>query len=346
VVIDELGFFTATDGRPTDTEMLRVARGRVATTGGKILILSSPYGQTGALWDLYRKHYGQDTSSTLVWQATAPEMNPTLPLDYLARMAESDPDAYQSEVLGQFRAGVSTLLDPENLSRCVDQDVRERTAQPGCQYGAFCDPASGTGKDKFAVAIAHYDPARQLTIVDALRSWTPPFNPSGVIEEAAGFLKSYGVESVTGDRYGVGFVEEQFRMHGFFYRYSELDRSGIYLHFLPLVNAHSVCLLDIPELLRELRGLERRRGPSGKDRVDHRSNAHDDLSNACAGAAVLVARWAAEPGLFWIDLDGPPRTAEQIAQQQAYEDQQQYEAGVEWLQAQVRRQDGCYFPGD
>jgi hypothetical protein len=35
VVIDELAFFTATDGRPVDTEMLRAARGRVATTGGQ-----------------------------------------------------------------------------------------------------------------------------------------------------------------------------------------------------------------------------------------------------------------------------------------------------------------------
>jgi hypothetical protein len=40
VIIDELAFFTATDGRPTDVEMLRAARSRVATTGGKILILS------------------------------------------------------------------------------------------------------------------------------------------------------------------------------------------------------------------------------------------------------------------------------------------------------------------
>jgi hypothetical protein len=37
VVIDELAFFVSTDGRPTDTEMLRAARGRVATTGGKVM---------------------------------------------------------------------------------------------------------------------------------------------------------------------------------------------------------------------------------------------------------------------------------------------------------------------
>src|SRR5262249_20680775 len=82
VVIDELAFFTATDGRPVDTEMLRAARGRVATTGGKLIILSSPYAQTGALYELHRKHFGRDDSDVLVWQASAPDMNPSLPADY------------------------------------------------------------------------------------------------------------------------------------------------------------------------------------------------------------------------------------------------------------------------
>jgi len=42
--------------------------------------------------------------------------------------------------------------------------------------------------------------------------------------------------------------------------------------------------LDGP-LLCELRGLERRRGPSGKDRVDHAPGSHDDRANALAGVA-------------------------------------------------------------
>jgi hypothetical protein len=48
-------------------------------------------------------------------------------------------------------------------------------------------------------------------------------------------------------------------------------------------------LLDLPDLLRELRGLERRRGASGRDRVDHAPGAHDDWANAAAGALVAVA---------------------------------------------------------
>ena len=98
----------------------------LATTGGKLIVLSSPYGQSGALWDLHRRHYGRDDSPTLVWQASAPAMNPTLSADYLQRMEQEDPEAYRSEVLGEFRAGISTFLDPDALADVVEAGVRER----------------------------------------------------------------------------------------------------------------------------------------------------------------------------------------------------------------------------
>ena len=127
VVLNELGFYLSSEGNPMDTEMLRASRPCLATTGGRLVILSSPYAQAGALYDLHRRHFGQDDSDTLVWKASAPEMNPTLPSDYLERMAKDDPEAYQSEVLGEFRAGVSALFsDSDVLEAAVDRGVKER----------------------------------------------------------------------------------------------------------------------------------------------------------------------------------------------------------------------------
>jgi hypothetical protein len=285
VVIDELAFFTATDGRPTDREMLRVARGRLATTGGKLIVLSSPYGQAGALWDLYRAHYSRDDSATLVWQASAPEMNPTLPADYLERMEADDPEAYRSEVLGEFRAGVSTFFDPEAIDAVVVPDRRELPPSRELAYLAFVDPSGGRS-DAFTLAVGHREGGR--AIVDVLRAWRPPFNPSGVVEECAAVLQSYGVRAVVGDRYAGEWPREQFRAKGVWYEVATKDRSQLYLDLLPAVNAGTVELPDVPELLRELRGLERRRGPSGRDRVDHRPGSHDDLANAVAGALVML----------------------------------------------------------
>jgi hypothetical protein len=286
VAVDELAFFRSSDGYPTDVEMLRAVRPTLATTGGRLIVLSSPYGQAGALWELHRRHFGQDDAPVLVWQASAPDMNPTLPKDYLQRMAEDDPEAYRAEVLGEFRAGVATLLDPEALEAVVPRGVRERPPIAGSRYCAFADPSGGRA-DRFAVAVAHAEGDGGV-VLDAVRAWAPPFNPSGVIAEAAALMRGYGITTVRGDRFGGEFVAEGFRGHGIRYEPAPLDRSAIYLELLPRVNAGAVQLLDLPELLRELRGLERRRGASGRDRVDHIPGAHDDLANAAAGALVAA----------------------------------------------------------
>lgn len=296
-ILNEFGFFVSTENIPQDKNMLQAIRPTLATTGGKLIILSSPYAQAGALFDLYRMHYGKEESSVLIWKASAPEMNPTLPKNYLERMQLEDPEAYASEVLGEFRAGLSTFIDPATLETCVDREVRERLPQGETVYCGFVDAASGTGKDAFTVGIAHGDGDK--TILDVVRAWRAPFNPSGVIAEAAELFKRYGVHEVQGDKYAPGFVSEGFRANGITYTYSDHDRSGIYLELLPLLNSGKVVLLDHSDLLRELRGLERRRGTSGRDRVDHRPGSHDDLANSAAGCLVMANKPACEP---WIEI--------------------------------------------
>ncbi len=74
------------------------------------------------------------------------------------------------------------------------------------------------------------------------------------------------------------------------YAVAEKDRSQLYLALLPTVNSASVEIPDDATLLRELRGLERKRGSSGRDRVDHRPGAHDDRANALAGVVSLLMK--------------------------------------------------------
>lgn len=299
VVCDELGFFTSTENIPTDKDMLRALRPTLATTGGKLIVFSSPYGQDGALWDLHRNNYGKDDAPVLVWQASAPEMNPKLPANYLERMAQDDPEAYRSEVLGEFRAGVSTFLDPQAIQDCVDQGVRERAPLSDMTFVGFADPSGGR-HDRFVCAVAHAD--GQRAVLDAVRIWTPPFNPSGVTAEACEFFKSYRVTQIHGDTYSAEYCAEQFRQGGIDYIPSERNRSEIYLELLPLINSERAVLLDHADLLRELRGLQRKRGTSGKDKVDHRgAGSRDDVSNACAGALVLAGAPVREPGIYVFD---------------------------------------------
>ncbi|MGH9867914.1 MAG: hypothetical protein ACREAA_07105 [Candidatus Polarisedimenticolia bacterium] len=305
VLMDEPGHY----GAGVDVEMLRAVRPTVSTTGGKIVLLSSPRGQAGLLYDLHKKYFGTDDPSILVWQAPAKLMNPTLDDAVLDRMRRDDPEGAEAEVEGRFMAGLSNLFEVEAVEACVVSGRRELAPLSGVRYAAFCDPAGGSGTDSYTLAVAHRD--RERVIVDAVREWRPKFNPSSVTAEAATVLKSYGVQRVTGDRFGGEFPRELFRSHGIQYEVAEEDRSGLYLAMLPAVNAGLVELLDIPALATQLRMLERRRAPSGKDRVDHPRCAHDDVANAVAGAVYLLRGKVESGALAFMRLRRAQREAEQ-----------------------------------
>ena len=288
-VLDELAYFTSGEGYATDVEMLRAIRPTLATTDGRLVILSSPYGQSGSLWELHKRHYARDDAPVLVWQADAPTMNPTLPLDYLERMREDDPEAYRSEVLGDFRAGLSSLLDVDAIQACVATGRLELAPVDGVTYQAFVDPSGGR-VDAFTVAIGHR--VAETIVVDVARAWRAPFNPTGVVGECAALLARYRVRSVTGDRYAGEWPREAFRAHATAYAPATKPKSDLYLDLLSTINSGAIEIPDDPMLLRELRGLERRRESAGRDRVDHAPGAHDDRANAVAGLAALLSHVA------------------------------------------------------
>ncbi len=86
VICDELAFWVNKDtGANPDTRVINALRPRMATIPGALLLrISSPYARRGALWDAYRKHYGQDDDPVLVWQAPTVAMNPAVDRQVIA----------------------------------------------------------------------------------------------------------------------------------------------------------------------------------------------------------------------------------------------------------------------
>jgi hypothetical protein len=174
-------------------------------------------------------------------------------------MRDDDPEAYRSEVLGEFRTGVASLLDPDVLQACV-VDRLELPPADTVYYAAFCDPSGGS-RDAFTCAIAHADGER--VVIDCVRAWSAPFNPSGVVAEVAELLATYRISCVTGDRYAGQWPGEACRSHAIEYEVAELDRSRLYLELLPMVNSSGT--LVVPIHLNPNRRLEWVEAAEGKE---------------------------------------------------------------------------------
>jgi hypothetical protein len=286
-VLDELAFFRLEGKATSDVEMqASLRRGMLAFPSPRLVKISTPYLADGVLYDDFVRAFGKDDPDLLVWRATSMQMNPTLTAARLERERRLDPVRYAREYEAAFDSSLAALLAPEAIDACVIEGRREMQPVAGVTYEAFADPSGGRA-DAFTLAVGHRGGGR--AVVDALRAWPAPFNPTGVVEEAAALLRAYRVSRISGDRYAGEWPREAFAKHSVTYSPAEAAKSELYLALVPMVNSGSIELLDEPLSLRQLRLLERRRGPSGRDAVDHPNGGHDDSANAVAGLAALLA---------------------------------------------------------
>jgi hypothetical protein len=289
VIADELAFWSTNEyAANPDTEILDAVRPGLATTGGPLFMISSPYARRGALWDLFEKHFGPEgDEAILVARGSSREFNPTLKESVVTRAYERDQASAQAEYGAEFRSDLEAFVNADAVNNCVVKGLYERKPVRGVQYVGFCDPSGGS-QDSFTLAIGHKDHGRQIIIVDAIREVTPPFDPSSVCEEYARLLHSYQVGTVHGDRYAGMWPVEQFNRFSIRYEQSAKPKSDLYVDMLPLLNSAQVHLIEHTRTVNQIISLERRTARSGKDSIDHPPGHHDDCANAVAGLCSTI----------------------------------------------------------
>lgn len=289
-ICDEVAFWMIENSANPDTAILDALRPGLATTGGPLMVISSPHAKRGELYNTYRRDYGA-AGDRLVLVAKAPSraFNATLPQRVVDRAYERDAAVASSEYGGEFRDDIAAYITREIVEACVSLGVFERGHISSFTYKAFVDPSGGLN-DAMTLAIAHNDGG--MAVLDAMRERKPPFSPEAVVEDFCTTLKAYGISEVTGDRYAGEWPREQFRKHGVTYLLAENTRSDLYRDMLPVLNSGKADLLESATLLTQIVGLERRVARGGRESIDHPPNGHDDLANAVAGVISLVAERA------------------------------------------------------
>jgi hypothetical protein len=306
-VFDEVSYWRNDFSSRPDSEVFRAVKPALASMPGSLLIgISSPYRRVGLLWQKFKRHWGK-AGSVLVVKAPTTTLNPGIDRQVIAEALEDDPAAARAEWLAEFRDDLSDFVSREVVEALVDVGVFERPPVGGRTYGAFTDPSGGSS-DSFTLAIVHQE--GEAGVLDVLRERTPPFSPEAVVEEFSGVLRSYGISTVTGDRYAGQWPGEAFKKRGIRYETSARTKSEIYLEALPLLNGSKLDLLDNVRLVTQICGLERRTARGGRECIDHGPHGHDDLANAALGALLLCRRPALGPvfGFARIVIGSPART--------------------------------------
>jgi hypothetical protein len=280
----------------SDSEILNAVRPTLATTGGPLIMISSPYRKSGELWETFKQFGPDGDPHILVAHGASRTFNPTLPQRVIDRAMQRDEAAARAEYGAEFRSDISDFVSRDAVQACVDAGVRERPPQPNITYAAGVDSSGGT-HDSAALAIGHVE--NGVVVVDALREIPAPHDPESAADEMCRLLATYRVHRVTGDRYAGRWTAQAFEKRGVEYQHSDLSKSQAYSDALPRINAKTIRLLDLDRCVNQLCALERRTTRGGRDSIDHPANGSDDVANAVAMLAAQFNVTAVQGGA-WI----------------------------------------------
>ena len=279
----------AADGSAwSDKDLLTALTPGLATTRNPLLaIISTPGPRRGIIaeakaeWD-----EGKRKPGVLLLHGPTRSLNPTISEETIADLIMANP-LLESEFSASFFADAGAWLPAHVLSDEVVAGLPERREPGGGDLFAFCDLASGGGRDGAGLAVAERLPDGRAALIDAWH-WTPPFTPEAAIAEGAAALKALSINAVSGDLVSKGFQAEAWARHGIAYRENSTSASDLYAAVLGPVLAGRVDWINHPVMIAEFRGLVESARATGKPRVTHPGGQHDDLANSAAGALVLA----------------------------------------------------------
>lgn len=296
---DESAWWKSEEGAYNqDVKVWKAVRSRFATLARlrpKRLLLSSPNEEQGVLYDEWKK---RETSKALVIKAPTWVLNPSIEQEFLDKEQEKDPDGFMQEYGAEFGKpeGGNIFLPPEVIDNCVERGVIQRAPEPGREYVAWIDAAFK--KDRFVFGIGHLDAmnAQSKVIIDHLRSWTPrtvkgrktrPLDDDEIVTEIAKDLKVYTTDRVHGDQHCDVVLKGKFQKAGIQFveaPVSDPEKNEAFKNLRGALRSGLVSLLDVPELVKDLKGLIKSVSKTGHVNIQapKRKGCYDDAANVAA----------------------------------------------------------------
>lgn len=323
--LDEAAFFRdAQTGVVNDTDCYKAVAARVR--GGQIWIGSTPWAESGLLFDLFRANW--NAPKTALAAKVPTELMRTDPevLGNVARERARDPENARREFDAEFLGSAESLLAGVDIDAAIDTGVEEREPT-----GGMCAMAIdlGTRHDRTAIGIAHLErlsrpkgPPDDVLVVDVLRTMTPKpgerVDLDEVEREVWELWKRFGKPKVMHDIYLADALAPRLRARGIECVEASMAPAAQARRGTSLAGkfrARTIRLVDNAIMRRELKEVRLTRHSGGRLSIaaPNRKGAHDDcvdvLMLLCDGVVGLVpggnitvsyrVRFAREP----LDID-------------------------------------------
>lgn len=281
LVMDEAAHFVSeTDGFQTAERVWVAMVPSTAQFGehARILLCSTPYGQTGLFADVYGRAATGELEDAVAQHATTREANPTISDAFLAVEEARDPDGFRSEYLAEFMGSGDAFIDFERVDA-----TRWPIADPDDAHAwvAGLDPAFS--RDPFGVALVGRAESGALVVgpVLGLRAG----GEFAVLDEVAAVCLRYDARAVT-DQFAAAAVVDRLRAAGVGVTVNTMSaqsKTQVFQELRPQLYNGRLPLPDVSALDAELRRL-RTRYTAGSAAVTNPrvGGSHGDMAQALA----------------------------------------------------------------
>lgn len=230
-LLDEAAFFRdETSGSVNDKAIFSALVPRLLP-GGQILVLSSPYLESGVLYEEFSRNHGQPRTALAAHCPTLVMRDDAETRAMVERERLRDPDNARREFDAEFMpAGSGLVFDPAALRACVDESLPLRL--PPTRTGVVSGFDFGPLRDATAGAVVRFGEAGRIECAETFvrrPAKNAPLVPSVVVGEFCRFARAHGAREVHADHYYRASVEEHVRDAGLVFVPAPAGNTGVVL---------------------------------------------------------------------------------------------------------------------
>jgi hypothetical protein len=197
-------------------ELLESIRPSLIVNAGKLLLLSSPSGKEGPLFEAWQNR--GENPDVFVWRAPSQAMNPAIDPKLLAREKKRGDSYFRREYLAEFVEATNPFLPELAITDAIQKGVTE--FPPDTQeYQVFGAVDTADKRDSNALAVTtvrDFSGVRKVVVLKT-REWKP--GPTGhnvlkILEEMGQIFRDYRVSRARGDQKNMSACESIFGRYG------------------------------------------------------------------------------------------------------------------------------------
>ncbi len=205
-VMTEASFFRDRDFAVNDAEIYRALLPRILP-GGQLILESTPWAESGLVWELHRDNHGTPTTCIAAHCPTTLMRDDTRTLRLVERERARDPENARREFDAEFITGGSGFFFDAALLRAAIDPALEQCLQPPPGAQAFVGGDLALYRDASALAVVHRHQHEQIIwysvaeLLERKPAKGSPLNLASVVSEFASVAQRQQADHIMADHH-------------------------------------------------------------------------------------------------------------------------------------------------